>query len=122
MIEGTLTADEYDALGQIGHGPRHGRPSACIARNVKRLTGLKYVSYRKDGSPALTEKGKQTLLIKACIDGLRAISTDPMAPLDAEVAAFLDKKGHIKANAATGGFDITPRGGESLADIDSTSA
>lgn len=122
MIDGYLTTDEYDALQQIGNGSGQGRPSACVARNAKRLAGLKYVSYQKDGSLALTEKGKQTLFIKMCIDGLRAISTDPLAPLDAGVAIFLGKKGHITANAATGGFDITQRGRESLADIDSASA
>ncbi len=122
MIDGYLTKDEYDALGQIRNGPGQGRPSACVARNAKRLTGLKYVAYRKDGNLALTEKGEQTLFIKMCIDGLRAVSTDPLAALDADVATFLGKKGHIAANAATGGFDITQRGRESLADIDSTSA
>jgi hypothetical protein len=121
MIEGYLTIDEYDALGQIGKGPKQARPSACVARNAKRLTGLKYISYQKDGSLALTEKGKQTLFIKSCIDGLRAISTDPLAALPADVATFLGRKGHIAANAATGGFDITQRGRESLADIDSSS-
>jgi hypothetical protein len=121
MIEAYLTTDEYDALGQINNGSR-GRPSACVARNVKRLSGLKYVSYQKDGSPALTEKGRQTLFIKSCIDGLRALSTDPLAPLDAAVATFLGKKAHISPNAATGGFDLTQRGRESLANIDSSSA
>lgn len=122
MIDGYLTKDEYDALGQIRYGSGQGRPSACVARNAKRLTGLKYVFHQKNGSLALTEKGEQTLFIKMCIDGLRAISTDPLAPLDADVATFLGKKGHIAANAATGGFDITRRGRESLADIDSKSA
>lgn len=119
MIDGYLTTDEYDALGQIRNGPKQGRPSACVARNLKRLTGLKYVAHQKDGNPILTEKGKQTLFIKNCIDGLRAISTDPLAPLEADVASFLGKKGHIAVNPVTGGFDITRRGRESLADIDS---
>lgn len=120
MIDGYLTTDEYDALTQIGNGPGQGRPSACVARNIKRLTGLKYVSYQKDGNAALTDKGKETLFIKRCIDGLRAIAADPLAPLRTDVATFLGKKGHIAANPTTGGFNLTQRGRESLADIDST--
>lgn len=115
-----LTTDEFDALGQISKGPKQGRPSACIARNAKRLTGLKYTAYGKDGSLTLTDKGKQTLFVKSCIDGLRAISGNPLAPLATDVATFLAKKGHITPNASTGGFDITQRGRESLVDIDST--
>jgi hypothetical protein len=122
MIEGYLTTDEYDALTQIGNGLKKGRPGACVARNAKRLAGLKYVSYQKDGSLVLTDKGKQTLFIRACIDGLRAISTDPLAPIATDVATFLVKKTHIAANPSTGGFDITQRGRESLADMDATSA
>ncbi|MES2535671.1 MAG: hypothetical protein V4632_07335 [Pseudomonadota bacterium] len=120
MIDGYLTIDEYDALGQVGKGSKHARPSACVARNTKRLTGLKYISHQKDGSLVLTEKGKQTLFIRACINGLRAIAADPLAPLPPDIATFLGKKGHVTANAETGGFDITQRGRESLADIDAT--
>lgn len=115
-----LTKDEYDALGQIARGPARGTETACVARNAKRLSGLKYVTYGKHGQLALTEKGQQTLFVKGCIEGLRAISNDPLAPLAADVALFLGRKGHIAPRADGGGFDITPRGRESLADIDST--
>lgn len=115
-----LTKDEFDALGQISKSPKSARASSCVARNAKRLTGLKYLAYGKDGSLTLTEKGKQTLFVQSCIDGLRAVATDPQARLEAEVVTFLGKKGYISAGAAQGGFDITPRGQECLADIDAT--
>lgn len=115
-----LTIDEYDALTQIQKGQQGGRPSACVARNTKRLSGLKYIAYGKSGALALTDKGKQTLFLKNCIDGLRAVCANPAAKLDADVATFLIKKGHVVANAETGTLDITQRGRESLADIDAT--
>ncbi|QRX82059.1 hypothetical protein [Glaciimonas sp. PAMC28666] len=115
----SLTKDEYDALAQIAH-PRHRGPeTACIARNAKRLSGLKYVAYGKNGQLALTEKGEQTLFVKSCIEGLRAISTDPLAPLETDVEVFLGRKGHIVQSESGNGFEITLRGRESLADIDS---
>lgn len=117
----SLTRDEYEALAQIGKAQKGERPSACVARNAKRLAGLKYVAYRKDGQLALTEQGQQTLFIKRCIDGLRAVAADPSAKLDAGVATFLAKKGHIAPNAAADGFEITQRGRECIADIDSRS-
>ena len=113
-----LTLDEFDALGQIGNGPKNGKPSACVSRNAKRLAGLKYVAYRKDGMLELTEKGSQTLFIKDCIDGLRAVSADPFASLDGGVVMFLNKKGHIAPNPTNDGYLITQRGQETLADID----
>ncbi|KAF3999252.1 hypothetical protein [Glaciimonas immobilis] len=113
-----LSKDEYDALAQIAR-PRRGQETACVARNAKRLSGLKYVAYGKNGQLALTEKGEQTLFVKSCIEGLRAISTDPLAPLEADVEAFLGRKGHIVLATAGAGFEITVRGRESLADIDS---
>ncbi len=116
---GDLTIDEFDALEQIVAGPRQGRPSACVARNTKRLTGLKYIAYAKDGSLALTDKGKQTLFVKACITGLRAIADDTQAVLKSDVATFLGKKGHIAATEAGSGFEITQKGRECLIDIDS---
>ncbi|AIY42530.1 hypothetical protein LT85_3372 [Collimonas arenae] len=115
-----LTKDEFDALGQIGKTPQRGRVSACIARNTKRLIGLKYIAYEKDGTLALTEKGQQTLFIKNCIEGLRAVASDSSSKLTADVASFLGKKGHISARPAGDGFDITDKGRESLADIDSS--
>lgn len=116
----SLTKDEYDALEQIRKLPRGERPSACVARNTKRLSGLKYVAFAKDGCLALTEKGQQTLFIRRCIEGLRAIATDPLASLEADVATFLGKKGHIAPSVSSDGFDITQRGRESLADIEAT--
>jgi hypothetical protein len=116
-MKDSLTIDEFDALTQIRNAPKNARPSACIARNTKRLSGLKFVAYGKDGSLALTEKGQQILFVKNCIDGLRAIAADPLAKLDADVMTFLGKKGHI-AGRAEGGFEISQKGRESLADID----
>lgn len=118
---GDLTTDEFDALRQIVAGIKHARPSACVARNTKRLTGLKYIAYAKDGSLGLTDKGKQTLFIKSCIEGLRAIANDPHAVLKSDVVTFLGKKGHIAAQEGASGFDITPKGRECLLDIDNNS-
>lgn len=113
-----LSTDEFDALRQIADlGREQGRPSACVARNAKRLTGLKYAAYAKDGRLGLTDKGKQTLFIQGCIDSLRAVAGDPLAVLKPDVATFLGKKGHIVASDASG-FDITQKGRECLADID----
>lgn len=112
-----LTTDEYDALEHILRGARHDRVNACVGRNAKRLSGLKLVQYSKDGSVALTDKGQQLLFLRRCIVGLRAVAADPAAPLEADVAVFLGKKSHIAARDA-GGFDITAKGRESLADIE----
>ena len=113
-----LSNDEFDALRQIEAGPQPGRQSACIARNAKRLTGLKYVSYARDGSLLVTDKARTMLFIKSCIDGLRAVASDPLTPLGNDVQTFLGKKGHIVPRAEGGGFELTVRGQESLADID----
>lgn len=118
MMDNGLTTDEYDALGQIAKGQKSARPSACVARNTKRLSGLKMVAYSKDGGLSLTEKGRQTLFIKNCIDGLRAVASDPQAALDSLVVTFLRKKGHIDVEAVGGGYVLTERGRETLADID----
>ena len=115
----SLTKDKYDALAQIARTRNRGPETACVARNAKRLSGLKYIAYGKNGQLALTEKGEQTLFVKSCIEGLRAISTDPLAPLETDVEVFLGRKGHIVANESGDGFEITLRGRESLADIDS---
>lgn len=115
-----LTKDEFNALAEAGKMPKFARPSACVARNTKRLIGLKYLTHNKDGSLALTEKGQQTLFIQRCIDGLRTVASDPLTKLDADVVTFLGKKSYIAAQPAPGGFDITPRGLECLADIDAT--
>jgi hypothetical protein len=121
-MEDSLTIDEYDALEQIGRGTKRGRVSACVARNAKRLAGLKYVAHGKDGTLSLTEKGVLTLFVKRCIDGLRAVALDPGTHLNADIATFLSKKGHIVPSVSSpGGFDITEKGRESLADIDARS-
>jgi hypothetical protein len=119
-VDDSLTKDEFEALAQISRAKKGERVSACVARNTKRLTGIKYVTVGKNGQLALTEKGQQTLFIKRCIDGLRAVANDADAALDADVATFLSKKGHIVPKASSQGFDITQRGRESLEDIDST--
>lgn len=115
-----LTTDEFDALTQVGQGRKQERVSACVARNTKRLVGLKYMAFGKDNQLALTEKGQQTLFLRRCIIALRALSTDTPARLDADVASFLIRKGHIAAGATPEQFTITQRGRESLADIDAT--
>jgi hypothetical protein len=114
----SLSTDEYDALMQIAKGQKSVKASACVARNTKRLSGLKYIAFGKDGSLSLTEKGTQTLFVKNCVDGLRALSTDAHAPLDSIVSIFLCKKGHIEAQPEAGGFLLTQKGRETLADID----
>jgi hypothetical protein len=118
MMDDRLTTDEYDALGQIAKGQKSARQSACVARNAKRLSGLKYATFNKDGSLTITEKGQQTMLVKNCIDGLRAVAGDPHAKLDSVVITFLCKKGHIVAEVVGNGYALTERGRETLADID----
>lgn len=116
-MDDRLTTDEYDALTQIAKAQRGERYSACIARNSKKLNGLKFISHAKDGQLTLTDKGQQTLFLRRCIAGLRSVSSDTVAKLDTDVALFLGKKGHI-TQSSEGGFEITRRGQESLADID----
>ena len=117
-MKDSLTKDEYEALEQIVK-LRHGeRPSACVARNTKRLSGIKFIAFGKDGHLSLTEKGEQTLFLKRCIDGLRAVSMEPLSKLEADVATFLGKKGHLTVREDGQGYDITQRGQESLDDID----
>lgn len=123
-MDDSLTKDELEALAQIRQAKKGVRPSACIARNAKKLIGLKYVASSRDGTLSLTEKGQQTLFVKRCVDGLRAVAnaaavaTAP-ASIDADIATFLSRKGLIAPKAAADGFELTERGRESLADIDS---
>lgn len=117
-----LSVDEYDALEQVSKLARGARPSACVARNTKRLCGIKLLAQRKDGGLELTETGRQILFIKQCIDGLRAVAADPAAKLSGPVATFLGKKGHILIQPESGQAEITQRGRECLADIEATSA
>lgn len=113
-----LTTDEFDALEQIARGIKGERVSACVARNVKRLSGLKLVSYGRDGRLSITDKTQQVLFVRRCITGLRAVANDPLATLESDVAYFLGKKAHIVARASDDGYDITAKGRESLADMD----
>jgi hypothetical protein len=120
-VDDSLTKDEFEALDQIRRAKKLERVSACVARNTKRLAGLKYVTQGRDGQLALTEKGQQTLFFKRCIDGLRAVANDPLTKLDTDVATFLNRKGHITPNASSAGLELTQRGRESLADINARS-
>ena len=117
----TLTQDEIDALVHIEGGARHDRVNACVGRNARRLSSLKMITYGRDGKVALTDKGEQTLLLRRCIDGLRALTADPAAALTAVVAQFLTAKSHIAANP-DGGYSVTAKGAETLADIDAQRA
>jgi hypothetical protein len=111
-----LTQDEYNALDEVKRGIKGERVSACVGRNTKRLAGLKLFTIAKNGRISLTDKGEQTLFLRRCILGLRAVEADPASTLDADVAMFLGKKSHIVPRAE-GGFDISDKGRESLADI-----
>ncbi len=112
-----LTTDEYDALGHIERGAAHDRVNACVGRNAKRLSGLKMIDYARDGRVNLTEKGRQVLFLRRCVNALRALTADANAKVDADVAMFLIKKSHI-AVLEEGGHAITDKGRESLVDIE----
>jgi hypothetical protein len=116
-MDDKLTKDEFEALAQIRRLKKGERESACVSRNTKRLTGLKYITC-KGGVYALTEKGQQTLFVKRCIEGLRAVAYAAPGAIDTDVATFLSRKGLIAPRTVGDGFDMTDRGRESLADID----
>ncbi|MCS0592486.1 hypothetical protein ACFQ09_04445 [Massilia norwichensis] len=111
-----LTGDEYDALEMIRRGARTDRVNACVGRNAKRLSGLKLVQYAKNGALSLTDKGQEVLFLRRCIVALRALEQDPASALDEDVVQFLSRKSHIAAREG-GGYELTERGRESLADI-----
>ena len=111
-----LTTDEYNALEFIRRGARTDRVNACVGRNAKRLSGLKLVQYAKNGSLSLSAKGQEVLFLRRCVQALRALEQDAKTALDADVAQFLSRKSHI-APLDDGGFALTARGRESLADI-----
>jgi hypothetical protein len=111
-----LTGDEYDALELIRRGARTDRVNACVGRNAKRLAGLKMIAYARDGKVEMTEKGQQVLFLRACVEALTSLAQDPAAPVAGDVAQFLVRKSHI-APREEGGFTVTARGLESLADI-----
>jgi hypothetical protein len=111
-----LTTDEYDALEHIRGGARHDRVNACVGRNAKKLAGIKLISYGRNGAVALTDKGQEKLFLRRCIEALRALTADPLAPVDADVVHFLSRKSHI-APRSEGGFTLTDKGSASLDDI-----
>jgi len=111
-----LTTDEYNALDMLRGGAASDRVNACVGRNAKRLAGLKMVAYARNGRLELTEKGQQVLFLRSCINALKDLTADPTAPVAADVAQFLGRKSHI-AERAEGGFEVTAKGQESLADI-----
>jgi hypothetical protein len=111
-----LTGDEYDALDIIRRGAKSDRVNACVGRNAKRLAGLKLIQYAKNGSLSLTEQGVELLFLRRCVQALRALEQDAGAAVDADVVQFLGRKSHIAARAE-GGYLLTERGRESLADI-----
>ena len=54
--------------------------------------------------------------LRRCIVALRTLEADPVSVLDEDVAQFLHRKSHIAAREE-GGYELTDRGRESLADI-----
>jgi predicted transcriptional regulator len=114
-----LTTDEYDALEFIRRGASHDRVNACVGRNAKRLSGIKLIKYERNGGKVeLTDKGHEVLFLRRCVETLRALAADPAAAVDADVKLFLGKKSHI-IPLTEGGFALTDKGRESLADIES---
>jgi len=110
-----LSTDEFNALLEIARGIQ-GKPSACVGRNSKRLSGIKLIKFERTGRIILTDAGKERLFLRRCVLALKALVEAPGAQLDADVALFLGKKSHI---AETDGvFTITDKGRESLADIE----
>lgn len=114
-MEATLTADEYDALELLRRGAKPVRSNACIGRNAKRLAGLKLVKVTRDVA-ALTDKGQEVLFLRRCIEALGALANDPRHAVEADVAGFLVRKSFV-AERPEGGFEVTARGRETLADL-----
>ncbi|MFD2365780.1 hypothetical protein [Pseudoduganella sp. GCM10020061] len=116
-MEAKLTGDEFDALELLRRGAKSIRANACVGRNAKRLSGLKLVKVDRANMATLTDKGTEVLFLRRCVNALRGLSDDPASTVEPDVAAFLLRKSHI-AERPEGGFDVTARGRESLADID----
>ena len=112
-----LTKDQFAALAEIRALAKGAKHSACVARNGKHLTGIKLLIHRKDGSYVLTEKGSEALFVKDCIAGLTSLVDGSASKLDAAVATFLGRKGHIVASGTSGKFEITEKGRACLEDI-----
>ncbi len=113
----TLSADELEALVEIGPGPSSKKVTPKVAKHAKHLLALKLITFVRDGRVTITDAGRQTLFQKQCIDGLRKIAINPEALLHQEVLTFLARKGHITTREE-GGYSITAKGQETLADID----
>lgn len=116
-----LTTDEYDALELIRRGTRQDLATACVGRNTKRLCGIKLANRGRDGRLTLTDKGQEMLFLRRCITSLRALALDPAAHLDEDVLRFLSRKSHVMP-IETGGYALTDKGRESLADIEQQAA
>lgn len=118
FMDNSLSRDEFEALEQVSRAKPSDKPNACIARNAKRLIGIKMLQHRKNGSYELTEKGAEAVFIKHCIAGLRAVDADAGTKLDSGTSTFLARKGYVIASSAPDRFEITDKGRECLADID----
>lgn len=112
-----LTTDEYDALELVRRGTKKDTATACVGRNSKRLSGLKMIEFGRDGRITLTEKGQQVLFLRRCVHSMRALASDAGAVVDEDVLRFLGAKSHI-VRREDGGYALTDKGRESLADID----
>ena len=115
-MEAALTGDEFDALELLRRGGKPVRSNACIGRNAKRLSGLKLVKVTRDVAE-LTDKGKEVLFLRRCVTALRSLAEDPNHPVEADVAYFLLRKSHV-AERPEGGFEVTAKGRETIADMD----
>lgn len=109
-----VSRDEFDALREIARLRKGVKPSACVLRNAKRLSGLKFIRFERDGRPVLTEKGEQTLFLQRSIEALRQVAAGRQA--DADCLQFLLRKGHVEQDGE--GYRVTVRGRETLDDID----
>ena len=116
-----LTTDEYDALELIRRGTKQDLATACVGRNTKRLCGIKLASKGRDGRLTLTDKGLELLFLRRCVTGLRALALDPTVHVDEDVLRFLSRKSHVMP-IETGGYALTDKGRESLADIEQQAA
>ena len=112
-----LTRDEFEALEQVLTTPKPDKISACVARNGKRLVGIKLLMLKKDGHYALTDRGNEALFVNKCLTGLRAAGSAISVALDPGVANFLGRKGHVVASNVAGQFEITAKGRACLEDI-----
>jgi hypothetical protein len=111
-----LTGDEFDALEHIRRGARSLKVNACLGRNAKKLSGLKLIKIGKNDAVALTDKGIEVLFLRRCITAMQALAADPTHHLDADVASFLLRKSHA-VPLEQGGYALTEKGQEALADI-----